>query len=89
MIITTNTDIYHEVMMHYSKQTDDCFEYTSNKRNADEICVFTQIRDINTDELIDGTDEKEFPNTDEGRLQAEVYANSLVEKYEIEGYELY
>lgn len=84
-------NVTYEVKMHYSRETPDCLEYTEDGEEAEWIGVYTQIRDKKTGDLIDGDDETEFPNTEEGMKEAVEYAESLLREYglEEEGYEFY
>lgn len=74
-------NVNYEVKMHFSEECEFGMTYTDDEKAATEIGVLVEIRDKETDNLLDGTDEEDFPNTEEGMKRAYEYAETLCQKY--------
>lgn len=81
--------LYYQPTIHYSRYELDSniYERCETREEADEICVYTQVRKVRDDCLVDGCDEECFPNTDEGHLAAVKYADSLSKRPDYRDYE--
>jgi hypothetical protein len=51
------------------------------KAHASVVTVYLQVRDAKTGDLIDGTDEQEFPFSQWGEREAEKYAKRLRDRH--------